>query len=143
MWMAEQIGVAYRELRYHERAVDYFKYQLSLAWELQDLDAEMVSYDNLSTEYYYVGNIKKAKLYHERVFRGRNEDPNSTAKHASSLLNNYRRNFKEVKYNFDQIGLKGIKAENKGKRANFGEYGQHYVPKEESDATNELKVQQD
>ena len=55
--MAEQIGVAYRELRYHERAVDYFKYQLSLSWELQDLDSEMRSYDNLSTEYYYVGNI--------------------------------------------------------------------------------------
>ena len=34
MWMAEQIGMCYRTLRYHELAVDYFKYQLSLAWEL-------------------------------------------------------------------------------------------------------------
>ena len=25
MWMAEQIGIAYREVKYHELAVDYFK----------------------------------------------------------------------------------------------------------------------
>ena len=102
--------MSYRTLRYHELAVDYFKCQLSLAWELQDEQAEMRSYDNLSIEYYYIGNITKAKLYHERVFRGRIEDPNSTAKHASALLNNYKRNFTETKYKFDQIGLKGTMA---------------------------------
>ena len=134
MWMAEQIGVSYRELRYHELAVDYFKCQLSLAWELNDLKAEMRSYENLSMEYYYIGNIDKAKLYHNRVFRGYLEHPDSTAKHASALLNNYNRNFKEVKYKFDQIGLKGVDAEDKGKRANFGEYNYafKYIPKEES-----------
>ena len=83
-------------------------------------------------EYYYIGNIGKAKLYHERVFRGRIEHPDSTAKHASTLLNNLNRNFKEVKYKFDQIGLKGVAAEDKGKRANFGEYTFKYTPKEES-----------
>ena len=53
MWIAEQIGMTYRELRYHELATDYFKFQLSLAWELNDLKQEMKSYDNLSIEYYY------------------------------------------------------------------------------------------
>ena len=52
--------MAYRELRKNELAIDYFKYQLSLAWELQDLAAEMRSYDNLAIEYYYVGDLKKA-----------------------------------------------------------------------------------
>ena len=65
------------------------------------MTAEMRSYDNLAIENYYKGNITKAKLYHERVFRGRSEDPNSTAKTASALLNNYNRNYKEIKYNFD------------------------------------------
>ena len=72
-----------------------------MAWELNDEEAEMRSYDNLSIEYYYRGNISKAKIYHERVFRGRIEDPNSTAKHASALLNNFNRNFKDPKYKFD------------------------------------------
>ena len=61
----------------------------------------MRSYDNLSVEYYYVGNIDKAKIYHDRVFRGRIEGPNTTAKNASTLLNNFNRNYKEVKYKFD------------------------------------------
>lgn len=60
MWMSEQIGMAYRSIRYYKRAVDYFKLQLSLAWELNDEVAEMRSYDNLAIEYYYNGNIKKA-----------------------------------------------------------------------------------
>jgi len=57
MWMAEQIGMCYRMLRFHELASDYFKFQLSLAWELNDREAEMKSYDNLAIEYYYIGNI--------------------------------------------------------------------------------------
>lgn len=125
--------MAYRELRKNELAIDYFKYQLSLAWELQDLAAEMRSYDNLAIEYYYVGDLKKAQLYHERVITGRREPPNSTAKLASTLVNNYQRKFVEVKYNFDQGGIKGTSAQDKGKRANFGDSTivKRFVPQEE------------
>ena len=107
-------------MRYHELAVDYFKCQLSLAWERKDEKGELRSYDNLSTEYYYVGNIEKATLYHERVLRGRIEGE-TTAKNASTLLNNFNRTFREVKYKFGQSGLKGTAARDVGKRANFGE----------------------
>ena len=72
--MAEQIGMTYRAIRYHKRAVDYFKVQLALAWELDDVAAEIRSYDNLSIEYYYIGNIDKAKLYHDRVINGNVEE---------------------------------------------------------------------
>ena len=54
----------------------------------------MRSYDNLAMEYYYIGNIKKAQLYHERVLRGRIEQSNSKAKHASAALNTYKRFYK-------------------------------------------------
>ena len=80
MWISEQIGMAYRTMRSHEIAIDYFKLQMSLAWELNDTTAEIRSYDNLSQEYYYVGNIAKAKLYHERVFTGKIEASESIAK---------------------------------------------------------------
>lgn len=106
--MAEQIGMCYRTLRFHELASDYFKFQLSIAWEINDRAAEMRSYDNLAIEYYYIGNIQKAKLYHDRVFRGRIEHDGSTAKNAAEALNRYNRNYKEVKYKFEQTGLKGV-----------------------------------
>ena len=96
-------------MKYHELATDYFKFSLSLAWELNDQLAELRNYDNLSIEYFYIGNIDKAKLYHERVFRGRIEQPNSMAKTASDALNRYNRHYKKVKYNFDQVGIKGVK----------------------------------
>ena len=48
MWVSEQIGIAYRTMRSHEIAIDYFKIQMSLAWELNDTTAEIRSYDNLS-----------------------------------------------------------------------------------------------
>ena len=126
-------------MRYNELAVDYFKCQLSIAWELGDEQGELRSYDNLSTEYYYVGNMEKATLYHERVLRGRIEGK-TTAKHASSLLNNYNRNFREIKYNFDQAGLKGLSAKDVGKRANFGEGKAKYITHE--DTKNEFEKQE-
>ena len=101
MWMAEQLGMCYRQLRFHERATDYFKYSLSIAWEINDQVAEMRNYNNLAVEYFYVGNIEKTKLYHDRVFRGRIEHANSTAKHASAALNRYNRHYKEMKFRFD------------------------------------------
>ena len=70
-------------MRSHEIAIDFFKAQMSMAWELNDTAAEIRSYDNLSQEYYYVGNIDKAKLYHERVFKGKIESSNSMARKSN------------------------------------------------------------
>ena len=99
--MTEQIGMAYRSIRYYKRAVDYFKCQLALAWELNDIEAEMRSYDNLAIEYYYIGNIKKAKLFHERLLHGRAEKNDSMAKVASAALNNYKRHLKSSDFKLD------------------------------------------
>ena len=41
MWMLEQLGMAYREVRYHKRAIDYFKQQLAISWEINDEAAEI------------------------------------------------------------------------------------------------------
>lgn len=83
--------------------------------------------------------MEKATLYHERVLRGRIEGK-TTAKHASSLLNSYNRNFREIKYNFDQSGLKGLNAKDVGKRANFGEGQAKYITHE--DTNNEFEKQE-
>ena len=43
---------------------------MSLAWELNDRITEMRAYDNLSTSYYYNGDIDNSKLYRDRVING-------------------------------------------------------------------------
>ena len=88
--------MAYRTMRSHEIAIDYFKLQMSLAWELNDTAAEIRSYDNLSQEYYYVGNITKAKLYHERVFTGKIEAVDSIARKNNLMQNEYKRHNKDL-----------------------------------------------
>ena len=60
---------------------------MSLAWELNDTATEVRSYDNLSQEYYYVGNIDKAKLYHSRVVGGKIEAADSMARTSNKLSN--------------------------------------------------------
>lgn len=119
--MAEQIGMTYRGLRYYKRAVDYFKCQLSLAWELNDYDSEMRSYDNLAIQYYYIGNIVKARLYSERLQLGRVEQKNSNAKRANAALNDFKRERKQF-HEFNQNVLKGVQVEDAEKRPNIGEY---------------------
>ena len=120
MWISEQIGMAYRTMRSHEIAIDYFKLQMSLAWELNDTTAEIRSYDNLSQEYYYVGNIEKAKLYHERVFTGKIEASESIAKQNNHVQNKFKRNRDNNKVK-DQLSIKGLDALDIGKRDNLVE----------------------
>lgn len=41
--------------------------------ELSNVQAEMHAYDNIALEYYYMNDIEKAKMYEERVSRGKLE----------------------------------------------------------------------
>ena len=36
MWVVEQLGFCYRTMGMNDVALDYFKAQMSLAWELND-----------------------------------------------------------------------------------------------------------
>ena len=139
MWMSEQLGICYRELHYHQLAIDYFKYALSLAWEIEDQTVEIRNYDNLAIEYFYLGKIEKAKIYHERVFRGQIEKPCTTAKLACKALNRYSRHYKLIKRQFDQARIKGVEAKDVGKRANYGEYVSMTVPKEIKEADSGIE----
>ena len=98
---------------------------MSLAWELEDRATEIRSYDNLSQEYYYVGNIDKAKLYHDRVFGGKIEASNSMARISNKLSNMYNRKFKDPIVKTHQAGRKGLDAPDVGKKPNYGE-SRHY-----------------
>ena len=54
----------------NDLALDYYKAQMSLSWEMNDQETEIRSYENLAMQYYYTGDIAKCKMYHERVMKG-------------------------------------------------------------------------
>ncbi len=47
---------------------------------------EVKAYDNLSTDYYYLGEISKSNYYHDRTMRGKTENHRSIVKKVSCNL---------------------------------------------------------
>jgi tetratricopeptide (TPR) repeat protein len=57
-------------MREYENAIKCFKKQLELSWSKSIYGAEMMAYDKIAINYFYLGNLKKAKYYKERMMRG-------------------------------------------------------------------------
>lgn len=57
---------------------------------------EVLAYDNLSIDYYYMGEIDKANYYNDRIMRGKTENDKSIVKKVSCNLLISRR---EAKHN--------------------------------------------
>ena len=83
MMTCEQIAMCYRLMRMHSQAVDFFKKQLELAWEIDSQKDERLAYQNIATEYYYIGDLYKMKLFEEKFMNGHIEDNKSPMKNAA------------------------------------------------------------
>ncbi|CAD8120735.1 unnamed protein product [Paramecium sonneborni] len=55
----------------------YFTKYLMSAWKLKQKNDELLAYELLGKYYFYVGQIEKAKLFHDRMINGNCEDENS------------------------------------------------------------------
>ena len=62
--------MCYRLMRMHSLAVDFFKKQLQICWEINSERDELIAYQNIATEYYYIGDMEKMRLYEERFMKG-------------------------------------------------------------------------
>ena len=71
---------------------------LQLAWELKDQNAELISYDGMGMQYFYLGAMHKARYYHERMWKGIYEDDESAAR---VLSHNNLHTRRKKKYNYD------------------------------------------
>ncbi len=60
-------------MKEYEKAVMCFKKQLQIAWHISNAEAEMSAYDNLSIQYFYLGDLERAKYYNDRMLRGKTE----------------------------------------------------------------------
>jgi hypothetical protein len=60
-------------LKEYSKAILCFKKTLQLAWHIDGLVLEVGAYENLSNQYYYLGDMERSKYYHDRAVRGKLE----------------------------------------------------------------------
>lgn len=80
----------------HDEAVKQFKKMLQLAWQEGEQVMELKAYDQLSVDYFYLGQLEKSQYYHDRFIRGKNENDHSIVKKVTCNLLKSRR---EQKHN--------------------------------------------
>ena len=61
----------------YKLALTAFKSQLKVGWIYNDNNIELLSYDNIGMAYYYLGDLDRAKYYHERMINNVIEPINS------------------------------------------------------------------
>ena len=70
-------------MKMHAVAVDFFKKQLTICWDLGDERDELAAYQNISQEYFYMGDLKKMRLYEDRFMKGKLEYESSIQRKAA------------------------------------------------------------
>lgn len=74
------LGKCYQELRYYNYAVQCFTKSLQFAWLLNKVVEELQCYDLIGMQYYYLGDVMKAKYYHDKMMNGKVEPDDSEVK---------------------------------------------------------------
>lgn len=57
------LGNCYQFMKEYENAIKCFKKQLEISWSLADYQGEMLAYDKISINYFYLSDLEKAKYY--------------------------------------------------------------------------------
>ena len=60
-----------------------FKKMMILSWVEKETTLEAKAYEELSVDYFYLGEIGKSEYYHERFMRGKTENDTSIAKNVA------------------------------------------------------------
>lgn len=76
----KNIGICYQNLCNYSIALIYFGKMLRLAWYLKDIDSELKAYDFIGIQFFYSGQLDKAKYYHNKMIHGNLEPENSELK---------------------------------------------------------------
>ena len=86
----KQLGYIYRLQYRYLKATNCFKKFLQLAWYSKDRNAELEAYENLRIDYFYLGEMKKAKFYDEKFSQGlfEREDESIVRKRAVQIIEN-------------------------------------------------------
>lgn len=82
------LALVYQDHQKIELALMYLKKMLRLAWAIGDHDRELLAYDLLGIQFYYLGEIDKASYFHQRMVNGELE-PELSA-HFRIAKNNFK-----------------------------------------------------
>ena len=81
-----KIGHAYKLIKNYRFALINFKRMLQLAWYLDIQKYELMAYDMIGMQYFYLGDLERSKYYHERMWQGITESKNSPLRIASTAI---------------------------------------------------------
>jgi hypothetical protein len=73
------MGACFQKKKNFERALVCYKKLMHESWKAGDIENEMQAYEFISKQYYYLGMLDKAALYHTKMTRG-SCDPNDRPK---------------------------------------------------------------
>lgn len=79
----QKIGHCYKLLKQYKLALVNYKKMLQLSWDIKSLKYEFLAYDSIGLQYFYLGDIERARYYHERMWRGIAEDDKSAVRKIS------------------------------------------------------------
>ena len=88
---------SYQRLKQYGNAVKCYKKLMESAWDTGDYGAEMKAYQGLAVQYFYLGDIRSAKYYCDRLMSGRFETEESWIRQI--YMN-------QVKYKREEAGKK-------------------------------------
>jgi len=63
----KNLGKCYQFIQKHRTALTYFTKFLQMAWHLDSSKHELLAYDFIGKQYYYLGNKDKAIYFHEKM----------------------------------------------------------------------------
>lgn len=69
----------------YENAMKCYKNVLKYSWIMQRKDLELLAYDKLSVQFFYIGKIEKSKDYHNKYLYGYLEPKNSSIQALNML----------------------------------------------------------
>ena len=93
MMTYKQLGYIYRSLKNYKKATLSFKKFLQLAWFNKDQTAELIAYQNLSIDYFYLADMGKASYYDRKFQEGIFENADSVVRRqAVSIIENQIKN---------------------------------------------------
>lgn len=72
------LGFCFQFLKQYSLSLIYFTKFLQCSWHLKDQNKELLAYDLIGLQYYYLGEIEKSRYYHLKMVSGEVEPENST-----------------------------------------------------------------
>ena len=81
----KQLGSCYKLIRKYQLALINYKKLLQWAWAENSTEWELRAYDCIGMGYFYLGEIEKSKYYHQRMWEGICEDPESAVRKMSMM----------------------------------------------------------